>query len=296
MISQAEMIDFTKTQTSARQLSLATAKDGDVATILWDQGDTAFLSPQIDFHLLELVHKGSHRGAFWIEGAGKPIDFRFCENSVQYYPPGQHLRFEAEGAAHFQQVLIDRRYFDTAARAMGHDGLELESSPSMIGYFDPLVSEAMRRLLIEAQAPSAGGQMMIDALVQQIVVATLRRVIGNQSAPPRARTLNQAELARAMELIEDQIEENIGLEAVAAAVGMSPHVFARAFKATAGTAPHQYLIKRRITRAQDLLADTSEPLAEVAYSCGFASQAHMTNVFSKRLGITPGKYRQERTR
>lgn len=296
MISQAEMIDFTKTQTSARQLSLATAKDGEVATTLWDQGDTAFLSPQMDFHLLELVHRGSHRGAFRLDGAGRSLDFRFGENSVQYYAPGQRLCFEAEGAAHFQQVLIDRRYFDSAARAMGRDGLELETSPSMIGYFDPVVSDAMRRLLIEAQAPSARGQMMIDALVQQIVVAILRRVIGDKAAPQRTRTLSRAELDRAMELIEDQIEENIGLEAVAATLGMPPHVFARAFKATVGTAPHQYLIKRRIARAQDLLVDTREPLAEVAYSCGFASQAHMTNVFSKRLGITPGKYRQERTR
>ena len=142
------------------------------------------------------------------------------------------------------------------------------------------------------QAPSAGGQMMIDALVLQIVIATRRRVIGNEGARQRARTQSQGELARAMELIE----ENIGLEAVAAAVGMSPHVFARAFKATVGTAPHPYLIKRRIARAQDLLADTREPLAEVAYSCGFSGHAHMTNVFSKRLGTTPGKYRQERTR
>ena len=65
------------------------------------------------------------------------------------------------------------------------------------------------------------------------------------------------------------------------------------FKATTGQTPYQYVLSRRIARAQELLSAGEMPLAEVAYACGFASQSHMTDVFRQKLGVTPGRYRKE---
>ena len=56
--------------------------------------------------------------------------------------------------------------------------------------------------------------------------------------------------------------------------------------------PHRYLLSRRIERARRLLAETNMSIAQIAYLCGFSSQAHLTIAFRKLSGHTPGGYRQ----
>ena len=71
-------------------------------------------------------------------------------------------------------------------------------------------------------------------------------------------------------------------------VGLSPHHFARLFKATYGTTPHQYVQTLRIDAAVEALRrDLSVPIADVALACGFASQSHMTELMRRRLASPP---------
>ncbi|MEM7641848.1 MAG: helix-turn-helix transcriptional regulator, partial [Pseudomonadota bacterium] len=60
-----------------------------------------------------------------------------------------------------------------------------------------------------------------------------------------------------------------------------------------GLSPHQFLLRRRIARAKDMLRTSVMPLAEIAVATGFSSQSHMTDVFRQKVGTTPGKYRAE---
>jgi AraC family transcriptional regulator len=78
------------------------------------------------------------------------------------------------------------------------------------------------------------------------------------------------------------------LEQMAAVVHLSPYRFARQFKAATGLAPHQYVISRRVERAQDLLrTDSGLGLAEVAFRSGFANQSHFCFHFKRIVGVTP---------
>ena len=88
--------------------------------------------------------------------------------------------------------------------------------------------------------------------------------------------------------------ERILVADMAAAVGMPSSRFAHAFTACAGLSPHQFVLGLRLGRALELLARTPLGLAEVAAACGFASQQHLTNQMRKRMGITPGRYRQSK--
>jgi AraC family transcriptional regulator len=56
--------------------------------------------------------------------------------------------------------------------------------------------------------------------------------------------------------------------------------------------PHQYIIRRRIRRAMRLLARDELALADIALEVGCACQSHLTTLFRKHLGITPGTYRE----
>jgi AraC family transcriptional regulator len=59
------------------------------------------------------------------------------------------------------------------------------------------------------------------------------------------------------------------------------------FKATTGLAPHQFVLRLRLQRAQRLLARERRSIADVAVACGFYDQAHLTNAFHKAFGRTP---------
>ena len=76
---------------------------------------------------------------------------------------------------------------------------------------------------------------------------------------------------------------------------LSTHHFGEAFKASTGTSPYRYLIERRIHRAKELLLGADRSIAEVALTVGFASHSHFTDNFRKLTGITPSRFRMDRT-
>jgi AraC family transcriptional regulator len=75
-------------------------------------------------------------------------------------------------------------------------------------------------------------------------------------------------------------------------VQFSPNRFDSVFKETFGCTPHQYVMRRRIERAQSLLLMSNDPLSKIAAECGFVNQSHLSNLFRRTVGETPGKWRR----
>jgi AraC-like DNA-binding protein len=98
-------------------------------------------------------------------------------------------------------------------------------------------------------------------------------------------------LQRVREYIDAHLGENIELEALADTAGLSRCHFARAFKQSVGTAPHCYLMQRRLERAKQLIIETRLPLAEIALECGFSDQSHFSRRFLQYVGVTPRSFR-----
>jgi len=76
------------------------------------------------------------------------------------------------------------------------------------------------------------------------------------------------------------------------AVGLSATHFARRFKRSTGSAPHQYLMRSRVERARRLLVETDNAIAQIAFACGFTHQEHLTRVFHRLSGDTPARFRR----
>ena len=102
--------------------------------------------------------------------------------------------------------------------------------------------------------------------------------------PPRA-------LQRVREYVEAHLEKNISLQMLASIAGLSMSHFARAFKQSQGVPPHEYLVRCRVRRVQELLATTDLPLSEIARASGFSDQSHCTRRFREQVGVTPSGYR-----
>ena len=73
---------------------------------------------------------------------------------------------------------------------------------------------------------------------------------------------------------------------------MSQYYFSKLFKTSTGTTPHQYVMRQRVERAQELLREGRTALASVATQVGFETQSHFTSVFRHLVGITPKRYRE----
>jgi AraC family transcriptional regulator len=101
------------------------------------------------------------------------------------------------------------------------------------------------------------------------------------------------QLRRSLDFIAANLDGDPTIAQLARDCGLSPGYFARAFRRTTGVTPHQWLIRKRIERAQELLLRGRMQLAEVAIVCGFVDQSHLSRVFTKFTGITPGRWRQQ---
>ena len=109
----------------------------------------------------------------------------------------------------------------------------------------------------------------------------------------KGRMLTPLQERRVTSRLLDDLAVNSSLAELAALCGLSRSYFVRAFKQTTGMSPHHWLLMHRARRAKDLLRGTGMSIAEIAVACGFADQSHLTRVFSKAFGISPGAWRRQ---
>jgi AraC family transcriptional regulator len=101
-------------------------------------------------------------------------------------------------------------------------------------------------------------------------------------------------IRRVLAHIEANLDQSIRNKDLAAIARLSPFHFNVAFRNSVGNSPHEYIIRRRIERAQGLMLSTNAPLSEIASECGLADQAHLTRLFRRVVGESPAAWRRAR--
>ena len=159
---------------------------------------------------------------------------------------------------------------------------------------DPTALQLGLALLRADEFGASFGRIYADGITLAIVSRLLALQTRGQSEPGRraAAGLSKWRLRRVIDFVEANLGEQISLADVAAASGLSRMHFAAQFKATTGCPPHEYVVRRRIARAQEIMTASPVPLVEVALQVGFQSQAHFTTVFRRIVGQPPHAWRQ----
>jgi transcriptional regulator of acetoin/glycerol metabolism/AraC-like DNA-binding protein len=104
--------------------------------------------------------------------------------------------------------------------------------------------------------------------------------------------LPPAALRRVRDYVDSHLDKPIDVESLAAAAGLSTYHFARSFKQSEGNTPHDFVLKRRLAKARELMSRPDLSLSEIAVATGFADQSHFTRRFHEVVGISPGKFRK----
>ena len=118
--------------------------------------------------------------------------------------------------------------------------------------------------------------------------------------PELSRTVNPGprliawQRRRVLEHIEENLAKPIRNRDLAALVDFSEFHFNVAFRNSLGTPPHEFLTRRRIERARQLMLSTDMSLCDIAAECGLADQAHLSRLFRKVVGETPAAWRKSR--
>lgn len=124
-----------------------------------------------------------------------------------------------------------------------------------------------------------------DAIVAEMVGVALRVV--DRDRPQRAW------VAKVKQLLQERFTERVRLEDVAEFAGLHPASLARGFRVDEGITIGDYLSRLRVQHACRLMSNRTMSLADVAASCGFADQSHLTRTFKSITGMPPGLFRDD---
>ncbi len=238
-------------------------------------------------HLHRVHHVGVHLSGPAVVDAswpGRPVtSWRVAPGSVHVMPAGVPHRCRWRTAADWVEI-------ELAPELFAGEGI-VELRPA-IGVEDPLVAQIALALLGEARAGRPGGALYAESLAAALAAHLVRKHGAREaSRRPYRGGLAASRLRQVVRHVEEHLDEDLALEQLAALVGMNVYSFVRAFKQSTGAPPHQYVVARRIERAQALLGDPSLSIADVALRCGFAGQSNFTTAFRRLTGTTPGAHR-----
>jgi AraC family transcriptional regulator len=174
---------------------------------------------------------------------------------------------------------------------------ELDRQPSAGPIFQSGVQNASIGKIIgllsdELEAGGRSGTLYAETLAHALAIKFLQLYDTSQDKISSSKPLLPKILRRIQERIEAELNRQLSLDALAKESGYSRAHFLRMFRVATGLTPHQYVLERRLNRAQQLLKQKQTALADIAVACGFSSQTHMTDSFRNHLGITPGEYRR----
>lgn len=156
-------------------------------------------------------------------------------------------------------------------------------------YFDR-VCMIFDTLSAETAAPGAFTEQLCLSLVTELLVYLQR----TPSAMQTVKQIPSAVLA-VQSYIESHFAEPLSISDLAARVFMTPCYLTHRFKDATGYSPKQYLVLHRVAYAKELLAESSLPVAEVAYRAGFTDVNNFIRTFKRDAGRTPLRYREEQT-
>lgn len=165
-----------------------------------------------------------------------------------------------------------------------------EFQPGLAGILVELLGDADKAIGIDHQAVRAFIGRAADLLQNETRTSRAPAPAGKRSAT--RSVLAPWQMRRVLGHIEANLPASIPLQDIAALTKLSVGHFSRAFKGSFGIAPHSYILRRRIERAQALMLQTEDSLCQIALVCGFCDQAHFSRLFRRLVGVSPNLWRR----
>ena len=205
---------------------------------------------------------------------------------VVIIPANASHQVQWENAGSWIMLGMEPRVFESALyETVDFDNIEITSH---FAQNDPLIYQLGLQLKREVETGGLGGRLYADAIANLMAVHLFNNYA---TAKPQIKSYSNGlanyKLKQVLEYIDANMGKSLSLEELAQLTHMSPGYFSRLFKQSTGYTPHQYLIRRRVKQAKELLRQRKLSIADIAYQVGFANQGHLNYHFKKLTGVTP---------
>lgn len=192
--------------------------------------------------------------------------------------------FECNYQATVAGTLISQSVFDRL--------LELNPEKELVEYDanKPIYQQVLDRTILLDQNKSPGNIFETNAIMRLFLSA----FFDDQSHLQVINTLHGLKrFENVLEYIQDHLDMPITISQLAEIANLNPTYFSNLFSKLIGISPLQYVNKRRIEKAQELLLGTGETLYQIAQQVGFSDEYYFSRLFKKTVGLSPGYYRKQ---
>ena len=212
--------------------------------------------------------------------------------SIYLYDMKRDPRFVIDKPFHSLHFYLPRAALD-AISPPGQPRVDQLDCQFGTGLDDEVVRHIGAALMEALRRPDEVNQLFTDHMMQAFTAHVAQAYGGLRMTEPTRGGLAPWQVRRACERLDSELDGKLSMTQLAAEFGLSVSHFSRAFRISTGLPPHQWLLRRRVSAAKQLMTAHVLPLSEVAISAGFANQSHFTRVFSSMVGISPGAWRRE---
>ena len=264
-----------------------------------DLGAEFFAGEANDTHELE-VSAATHTLIMRCQGVGSRWEIEWPDESqraklpelrrgsILFTPAGSAVRSRKRDHGRFCSLAVQ---IPPAVLERLDDGASALSLPPQAGPGDAELCRVMAAMYEEMSAPGPAGPLYKETLGLQLLVQLVRHAAG-LVLPPAKGGLAGWQLRRAIELMEADLAHAPSLNQLADEMDLSPSHFCTAFRQSTGLPPHQYLLRRRVNQAKQLMRDRKLSLTEIALHSGFTSSSQFATTFRRLEGMTPTAYRR----
>lgn len=238
-------------------------------------------------HVVLVWHGASHLASV-LGGMRQEINARGA--ATQFIPARTPVCWERRSRILFTKVCISAGCIETLMLdVFDRDPARHSLAPRAIND-DPVLRRHSNTLMAHALSEEPASELVVDQIAQQLGAHLIVTYGGLALRGHGVRRLAPVRLDSVLDYIEANLGAGITLDALAGIACTSKYHFLRRFKLSTGMTPYQFVLQRRIRRAQELILSGRITVAEIAQRTGFSDQAHFNRVFKRFVGVTPRAY------
>lgn len=256
----------------------------------WSHSGAHFSLPPMNSHVV-MTYYGSERDLLW-RSDGSRTAGRSRPGTVTLIPEGHDGHWDISGSIEVSHVyLTDERLQACADEIAGGKRVELLGR---VGFDDPAAARILGLLSEEAAVEDASSRLFVEQAVDLLCTQLVRAHSSfGALAPAPRRGLADWQIRRVTEYMRAHLDEDIGLNELAALVNLSRFHFCTAFRLATGRTPHEWLVALRVERAKQLLKDPNLRITDIALAVGYETPSAFAAAFRKVTGTTPTDFRRQ---